>query len=500
MEAYFLVGIFLVSIVFRTSYRIIAPHEEKNFDTYFHLYLIEFIRRNGTKELIDKKRFIKPASLNYPWLVHLLLSKTPKEFENLIEKFLNAILDSFFALGLAVFAYYQTTSVGVASIVGVLYIFLPITFSIKSTGPRIATFTPRVIGEISGNIIFILEYLYIVNGNFNYYILAAFLSTFVFMSSKFSSQALFLINVFLSFYTWQFELLLLFFIGMAGAIIISKGRYLSIIRQHYRHLKWYFFLNLKNKMPSSDRNNIKVLINYIRDFNIKKLYYYLIYENTFSILVIKYPIILIVIYLIYTDGILINKYFTIFLLSFVSVFVLISFKFFAFIGEAERYMNYSFYFFLLPISEYCVDNYFIVSLLIIYGLIFYGLDLKELYKKKQYLFNRDDNLINWLKTQPNTLNVATIPFHLGKGRRIPLETKHNWFYPVAWRDQKDKDIANSFISKYPFLDLYKIDDFKIEYNIDYVFINKNQIINEGIDAEYLEKITRFEIDGGILVC
>lgn len=499
MEFIYIIIAFLVAFGFRTSYGLYSKNTLKTFDTYYHIYLINFIRDNTTKELIEYVRFLRPSGINYPWLIHYLLSKIPKKFDNIVEKYINAILDSLFCTFLIVFSFFQTNSIITSMFVGLIYLFLPVTFSILSTGPRISTFTPRVIGEISGNLIFILEYLYLVNNDYSYYVMASFLAIFVFMTSKFSVQSLFIINLFLSIYTLHFELIGLFFIGMIGAIVVSKGRYIAIITQQYKHLRWYFLLNINNNISSSSRNSIIRLIKYIKELNIKKLLYYLNYENTFSILIIKYPVVIIVIYLLFDNYILVNDYFTLFILSFFSVFIIISFKFFAFIGEAERYMNYGFYFLILPVAEYCTKNYFILFALIIIGLIFYILDLKDINIKNNYKFNREDNLINWLNSQDNILNVATVPFSLG-GRRIIVETQHNWFYNLPWIDQKEKQVADSFMYKYPFLNLFKLDKFKKKYNIDYVFINENYMLNNGVKKEHLESITKFKISGGIIVC
>ena len=468
MNYEYIIGLFLFTLFFRSLVRIFFP-KLIDFDTYFHLFLIDYIRKNGISNLIETERFIKPFGLNYPWMVHFIFSLFPKKWDSFLEKFFNPILDSLFVVVLYIFIYYVTGLNEKALYGSLLYIFTPATFSILGTGPRIKSFTPRLFGEIVGSLTLIFEYLYLEMGSFIFLFIAIFFASLVFLASKFSLQALVFINVFIILFTQDLYLLSVIIGGFVLAIIYSKGKYLDILKQQLIHLKWYFIQNLKWKMAVSNRNSIKVFINLLKEKNIKGIISYLLFENSFFILIYKIPIVLFVLFYLDFDSIL-----DIFIVSGLIIFIISSLKWFLFIGEAERYINYILPFIVL--KAVLIFNFETLIYFIIYGFIYYLLDivvLKKITYKKGDLDN--DVLINWLNQQNKKLRISTIPFHLG-GWRIVQATHHNWLYSAgAFINEKDtRDITNFMIS-YPFLDINQADKIIDFYNLDYIFYNKKVV-------------------------
>ncbi|MDK2062611.1 hypothetical protein PT520_08775 [Aliarcobacter butzleri] len=327
---------------------------------------------------------------------------------------------------------------------------------------------------------FIFEYLYFLNDNYIYLVLAIIFSGFAYLSSKFSVQAIVFMSIFLFLFT--FEYLVVLFGGFILSMILSRGKYLEVLKQQVEHLKWFFIKNIQGQMSVSNRNSFKVLVEYFKIKRYKKIISALLFQNTFIIVLTRFPLVYLALYFVY-DGYIANGVLELvdyFIISSFIIFFISSLKWFLFIGEAERYINYMVFFILLKVTLFFEENTLYLLLFIIYGIIFYILDFILLLKKTNKN-NLDNGLIKWLNCQDKELNIATIPYHLG-GWRIVESTKHNWLYGVFFINGDDIEILNSYIKKYPFLDIDKADKILDEYNLDYIFYNK-----QALDKNYGEK-------------
>jgi hypothetical protein len=480
MNFMYIALLFMFAIIFRSLLRI-KFSKAIDSDTYYHLYLINYIRKFGLSILIEKKRFIKPFGLNYPWMMHLFISFFPKKFNMFFERFFNPFLDSLFTLFLYGITFNITDSNTQALIVTILYIFTPAMFTTLSSGPRIKSFTPRLFGEIVGVMMFIFEYLYFVNDNYIYLVLAIIFAEFAYLSSKFTVQAIVFISIILFLFTFDIEYLVVLFSGFLLSIILSRGKYLEVLKQQLQHLKWYFIRNIQGKMSVSDRNSFKILIEYFKTKIYKKIVSTLLFHNTFIIVLTRFPLVYLALYFIYesynTNGIL--ELLDYFIISSFIIFFISSLKWFLFIGEAERYLNYAVFFVLLKVTLFFEEHLFYLYAFIVYGLLFYILDFFLLNKKSNNISN-DDLLISWLNNQTKELNIATIPYHLG-GWRIVYDTKHNRLFMGGWSIE-NKALFSKYEKKYPFLDINKADKIIDEYNLDYIFYNK-----QALDKNYGEK-------------
>ncbi len=137
------------------------------------------------------------------------------------------------------------------------------------------------------------------------------------------------------------------------------------------------------------------------------------------------------------------------------------------------------FFILLKISLLFEENIFYLYSFIAYGLIFYILYF-FLLKKRLNNSSNDDLLIIWLNNQIKRLNIATISYHLG-GWRIVYDTKHNRLFMGGW-SMENKALLSKYEKKYPFLNINKADKIIDEYNLDYIFYNK-----QALDKNYGEK-------------
>lgn len=475
MSFFFLISILIFSFSFRSFFRYFFK-DHVNFDAYYHLILIKFIRKNGIRNLIEKKRFIENFNLEYPWLLHYIISYFPKKYNLLkIEKYTNPFLDTLFVFFLYIITFNLTKSNNLALSLCVLYLFTPASFTTLINGPRITSFTPRLFGEIVGSLMFISEYLYFIDGSQIYFILAIIFAGLTILSSKFSFQAIFFISIFLFIFTLKAEYLVILFCGLVFSILISGGEYLKVIKRQLDHLKWHFVKNLQGKIGSSNRNSLKILKANLKSKNIKKFFVLLFFKNTFIIVATRFPISFFSLYLIFVNYKLSNNFELIdyFILSSFSVFFLSSLKWFLFIGEAERYLNYVFFFIILKVLLFFSENSLYINILIFYGVLFF---ICEFYLTKKRKLNDNDEIISWLNKQKRKLKIATIPYHLG-GWKIVYETKHHWLYHLSWEKNKIQFLENNFLIEYPILDVTKAKRIIEKYDLDYIFFDKKILSN-----------------------
>lgn len=466
-----LLGLFLFTTLFRGAIRFYFP-KSIDYDTYFHLFLIDFIRKNGTKNLSIENRFIKKAGLNYPWILHKTISLFPQKLEIFLEKYFNSFIDAIYTVTLYIATFYVTNSNTTALIVSTMYIFTPMMFSSMSLGPRIKSFSPRIFGEVLGGLVFVFEFLYLETENYYFFCIAIFLASLAYLSSKFTVQALYLINIFIILFTLHYEIIFILFFGFLLSMLYSRGAYLSILKEQFYHLKWYFINNLKGIMFISSRNNLKILFQAIITLDIKTLARQIILDNTILIVLFRFPLAYFALYLS-VDSLASETQISnidIIIYSGFIVFTLTSLKWFLFIGEAERYLNYIVFFLLLKcVLTFEEENLYLI-LYIGYGILFYIAEFFFVKTMSSKETKKNDTLIDWLNAQKEVIRIATVPFGLG-GWRIVKETSHNWLLNTIWLDQEEKTTFSTYMSKHSEIDLDKFDEVYDKYSLNYIILD-----------------------------
>jgi len=476
MEYKYLIVIFIFTLLFRSMIRIILP-KLIDYDTYFHIFLINYIRKNGTSNFIDENKLVMKASFDYPWLLHWILSKIPKKIDSYVERFFNPLLDSLFSIIIFLILYNSTLDIE-KSFYGVLiYIFTPITFSLLSTGPRVKSLTPRLFGEIMGSLVFISEYYYLLNDNNLFLFSSIIFASFVFLSSKFALQTLIFMNIILSLLFLNIYFIIVIICGFLIALAFSRGKVIFLLRQQFNHLIWYFKNNLKGNTPVGNRNNYTFLYELLKSRNIKKIVNYFFTNNTLSIVILKFPIYLISVYISINN--LLNNNLNIldyFIFASLIIFILTSMRLFLFLGEAERYLNFIIIFSILTIINNLAIS--IISILIIYGAIFYSFEFIYTFKNSRFKKEKEDIAIRWLNTKSKVLNISTIPLGF-MGHKVIALTQHNRLYALDWLDPNDVNYyQDNFSIDYDFVKLDKLDLMFTYYKLDYCFVDKKLYKNK----------------------
>jgi hypothetical protein len=464
-----LIIIFIYFFFLRLLVQILYP-TYKDSDTFFHLFFINFIRKYKRIVYYEEKKFIRPSNFYYPWLTHKLLSYFPKKYDGFfIQKLLNPFLELVYIYLLYFLTLYLIKSSDISLILVLVYLSLPITFTVQSLGPRIHSFTPRLFGEIIGSLVFISEYLYFETYNYIYIILASLFVAIVISSSRFSLQAILFISIIAYIFTYNIELLIPIFLGIGIFLLLYRQHGIKLLQSHLNHIITFCKNHWENKSYISGNNTLTLFVKSIKSKSLIQIYTYFIYQNTFTSLLIKAPIIILFLYLTIFEYNIKNFQYII-AISGIIVFIIISFKPLLFLGEPERYVNHVLFFILISCAQYLATHIWLFFLFIFYGIFFLILDLIYIskYLSKQYA----PSIIKRLNKFNESLNVMSIPINLSGSWRIIYETKHNLLHPVQWNNPNDRERFRSFLLKYETIDLNKIDEIVQEYHLDIIIIYK----------------------------
>ena len=456
-----------LTFILRIAIRVVYPRYTDS-DTYFHLFFISYIRKHRGIKFHEQQKFIKPGNFYYPWLTHQLLSKLPAKYDKVIEKYLNPLLDAIYTSILFIVTYLITNNNNMALELSLLYIFTPLTFTVQTIGPRIHSFTPRLFGEVIGSMVFIFEYFYFESANTIYLLLASLCVFLVILSSRFSLQAILLISFVAFFFNFDIELLVPLFAGFTLFLLLYGQDGIALLKNHFYHIKIFFKNHYEKKSFISANNSFESFKKSLQSGSIIQFYTYLLYQNTFTSLLIKAPIIILFLYSIHKSDF--GNYTYIFALSGIIAFAIVSIKPLLFLGDAERYINHVLFFLLLGSIESIYIHHWLFLLFILYGILFFIVDF--FYLSKLFTIQYTDIIIPRLKQFDRPYNVFSIPLNIGGSWQIIYETKHNLLHPVQWHHMEDREKFRNYLLEYETIDLTKIEELVKEYNLDIVIIYK----------------------------
>lgn len=377
-----------------------------NSDTWGHFVLAESIRRNGFKIPNKVDGYLLPNEFDYPFGFHILLSFIPLEYRIKFERVISAFFDTIFVvIAYLLFTYLFPLfdiEISLAFYCSLLLSLSPTLLKVSS-GPRAYDATPRVFAELLIFLYFICMLFFYIDGNYFSYLIAIFIASISLLTSKFSLQVLILFSLIMTIFLNSLSLFIAPIFVFITALILSNGKYMKIFLGQLKHLH---LLATKNRdtFTVNRIEDYKQFFVHIMKFDFKNAYRIFNNKLVYLNFIYKDFEILILIVLFYFIGNTIeNEYYVYFYSWFVAGFI--SFLItgnhqFKFIGEADRYLEYS----IFPVYMLIIVNlqedvmYLFVPffILYIYNVLKYShgkkYKLSELYNvtsfiKKQYSNN-----------------------------------------------------------------------------------------------------------------
>lgn len=463
------------SILFLAFFLRILPRiflkDSWNSDTYFHIATSRMIRENHHKIPSTKKIFSLKNEIDYPWLFHWFLSFIPSSKIHLAEKIISALLDTIHVALAMIFTkllFLDTQYENIYWMVGIFIATSP-SFLKVGIGPRAYNATPRVFSQLLFMIIFCSIVLYYYTGDIWYLIASTIFSSTIFLSSKFGIQALVLLCFTLLFFGYLAPFVVML-IGFLLAISLFPKHIILILKNHYISMKYYSTTLLENFYGLLEQKAcIKCYLERFKNniFTAKVLNWFFMDQNPWHILVFFMPQVLLLLFFNFDINNTTSIIYDIFLASFI-IFIFISFKYFAFIGEAERYLEHTVVFQYILLSLYLIEqNILIFYVIILIHFIYYSqfVRLYIKYGKKsnnipKKLFPLLDKIDDKGKIIFPLGSYAWPLFYHLKNARI-------CFPSSGWNTVIGKDELQLLVGNYPYPGI-NIDTLIHRYNIDYI--------------------------------
>lgn len=231
-----------MAILPRALPRIACPDSIPS-DTWFHLYCARAIREARLRVPRELPRIVLPHEHTYPFLYHVALALFPEPARRIAERWTGAVLDACLVLAAWLFATWLEGATGRDSggllplLAAAVFAFSPALLRLGS-GPRAYNGSPRVLGQL----LYFIHITLAVHAWFADSIVSLTVSAVagaaLLLSAKFSVQVMLLFGLFVAALVTPLYLILL-----AAAImlahVLSAGRAWRVFVGHYRHSKFY---------------------------------------------------------------------------------------------------------------------------------------------------------------------------------------------------------------------------------------------------------------------
>jgi len=322
-------------------------------DSFYHLHCARIIRKNRFKIPEKFPNLILDHTYNYPFLYHFILALFPFEKQReTAERFTGAVLDSIYVFFCYIFADYYCSEIlklensqiplFYAFLTGMSPVFLRIGF-----GPRAFNGSPRILGQILYFIHFASFNIWLFNGNTFFLAAAVFSCALLFISAKFSVQVLIFYALVFVCVTLNYRYIFIILLSFLISNIITLGRTFKVFAGQINHSifyckylqKKYLFENaiVFNTLKNYLKNASIAFELFLKSGKINAFINWFTGEQYFlHLLFTVFPHIILVIYFYE-----IKDFLYIWALSGFIFYLLTKTKYLLFLGEGERYIEYS---------------------------------------------------------------------------------------------------------------------------------------------------------------
>ena len=484
----------LVLIVAIVQRHLVAVNQAPSFDFYGHLYFGTLAREQGNGPFGPVVfNTIGSAPRSMPLLWNWVVAYLPRRWLLRHQHRLNGLVDSFVAWEIFFVAGFFGLATSQALVVSAAYIFSPALCTRLAIGPRTQSFTPRLLSEVLVANFFVLGFVYSMSGNILALMGQVVAASLVLLTSKFGTQALFFLGVTYSCLALDPNPILALSGGMGLSLLVSRGQIFPIWRQHYKNLVNHFHTNRLGRSAVANRNSLTELLRLLITLRTRtalvKLGWALLGRNSYSGLVLKFPLALV------AGGVVIGQLFLggfsslgpleLLTISAWALFIAVNQRYLLFVGEAERYLSSVAPILAIVIGMSLGDS--VVQVLVLVGIL-YGLafSLAEFFTFRTLttppaLQVQAGSLVTeFLNAQPEDLVVLNYPFHAAGGTwRVLLETRHKSIYSVG-SDSFMKEFRTRFLGVYPFANLAKLNEMTEEYGLNAVIVDLKKTSKESV--------------------
>ncbi|MDR1916264.1 MAG: hypothetical protein LBQ58_06810 [Synergistaceae bacterium] len=464
------------------------------FDMWGHLYFIKELKMQKTGpwgKLLTQD--VESKGFMHPFFWHFCMSFLAIDFLIKRGKYLNVLLDSFFAMIIYISCKYLGYDMIFSLICSFLYLLTPMWFSDLSIGPRVTNFTPRLFSEIFVNFFFMVTLLPLPISFLIKLFGGAIFAFVALASSKFGLQVLLFLAPAAYFFTNDALPVISCVLGFLLIIILSKGKFLFVIKAQLAHLVWYFKNNLSGKTAIAGRNSLAFLFVWNPSLGVARNFLRICYRavgyNSFTGVLLKMPILPALYFILLFDFKKIDAH--LFLLGPVFgaslVFLTVNIPVFLFLGEAERYLNHVAFFIIVAFLEFSYKYHLLIIALLVYGLVYYMAEVLLFPKIQKSMVTQDDEeysdkeIIDWLNSCQEDLRILCYPYHAVGVYKMMLFTAHQVLFPALshLRDADWIKIFAKFDNGYPYVKLDMLDEIADQYGVNFLILDRKSLLKNG---------------------
>lgn len=413
-----------------------------------------FVRScTGKKPWYIIENSVTEGHFGAPQFTYWLISLFPRRWWKPVGHLLNLLYDLFttlliyaMALFLVKYGFVEVPQPYVFALwLAALYLTTPGLFGLVS---RLKSFGARTFGSLVCLIYFLFFGAGWLSGNPAWYVGSLAAGAIVLFSSQFGLQNLIFCSIFLSLYYLSAVPLAVFLAAILFAFVVKPGHFRHFIWQKYSHYRWYFGEG-GNRMPPTIRNRLEDYLALPRllfggKHNKHKAMELLTVKLTPFVAAWHIPslLALIAVFCLAPDywHTVRESPLLAYVLAMVGcgvfAFTLTSCRFLAFMGEAERYFEYTAPYILFLLLLWVMQNGrqdLAIALLVIQLLIWYGIlkkisidiTFQELMTTPDW---KGDPLIDFLNNSDRPLRILTIPVKSSWEIDFHIHNKNIFFY------------------------------------------------------------------------
>lgn len=432
-------------------------------DSGYHLLLRKVIREHGMRMPGKVEALALDEAQRYPWLFHVMIAMLPDRVVLRYPALISVLTDGFMVLAAMLLAGHMYGSlVDMPSALPMLAAGLLVAsspaFLAAGVGPRAYEVTPRPVGEMFFCLAMVCGGMFHSEYPYAWLVGACLLMGLALLSSKFTVQvAVFCLPVMslLMRDVWPAVMLAG---GFLVAIVVSRGRYLEVLRGQFHHLDVYRRRIAYDHEALWWRNNLMVIgrnvMKALRGAGSLRHAIFMVLcllEKSTLVLFLTRNLVWLVAASVYVFGELLaeglsgwHQWLTVWLMAPLFPFLLTSLRPFLFLGEAERYMEYA----TIPAAVLVAGLIFTSSAwvavllcggILIWTVLFMSYTYCRMNMRQSLTGPDDDDLVAFLNAQPSESRV--LPLSIQLAFRFVWKTRVPFLVGidgVVWRRDYDK--------------------------------------------------------------
>lgn len=490
-------------------------------DDYVHLWNIKLRKILGNPWKHEVSNSLIKGKRGYPPLLHYLISLFPERYWRFSGRLFNIISDCLsiliiYFLTALLFKHYGA-SYGRSYIVspqGAVSLVVATAPILMPTTSRLLSVGTRAFGFLLSLVYFIFLGIGLLYNPLLGTIACVLTALVMVLSSQFAAQNFFFLTLLLGiFYASPIPFIILLIVGLISWMVPWLG-IRSVVSFRYAHIKWYW-RNQRKSPATSDRNSIlnvlKLPINMFKapEKAVKTFFY----DSSFIIAAYSLPALLasILIILLYGNfdqllGEPEAAYALYVAAGSIIIFLITSLRPFHFLGQAERYFDFSLpYIALIFVLLVFVNDlsaawilYIVFLQIILVSVNFLVVNRADIFNKLLESNEHDlEELAAYLKQNKN-LRILTIPIKNAFQISVRVDGSHKFYYRAINEEADGRGFDNlDEDSAFFELPLPKFDHFKKKYGVNTIIVVKDILDYSrkmGVDYDFSPLKKLFEND------